>query len=494
MSLPLSLASLGDLPATIARPVYRRDDLTPGIVHFGVGNFHRAHMAWYLDRLMNAGRDHDWAILGAGVMAGDKRMRDILTRQDFLSTIVTQSAALSEARVIGPMTGFLPVADGAAMIAAMSDPAIRIVSLTVTEGGYFIDPASGRFDAAHPEIAADAASPDAPRTVFGLILKALRDRRTAGRPAFTILSCDNVPHNGNVARDTVAGLAALMDPKLAEWVRSEVAFPNGMVDRIAPATGERERTILAEAFGIADGWPVFCEDFAQWVLEDRFPAGRPALEEVGVQFVPDVTPFETMKIRILNGGHATIAYPAGLMDIEFVHDAMAHPLVEAFLARVEREEILPVVPPVPGTDLDAYFTRIVERFSNPKIGDTVRRLCLDGSNRQPKFIVPTIADRLARGLSVEGLALVSALWCRYCAGTTDSGATIAANDPNWDRLTAAAHAARSEPEAWLAMRDIYGATAEAPAFREAFARHLARLWQKGTAPVLRDFLDRPGAG
>lgn len=494
MALPLSLAALSNLPATVARPSYPHDALTPGIVHFGVGNFHRAHMAWYLDRLMNAGRNLDWAILGAGVMPGDERMRDILTRQDFLSTIVTQSAALSEARVIGPMTGFLPVGNGPAIIAAMTDPAIRIVSLTVTEGGYFIDPASGRFDPTHPQIAADAANPDAPQTVFGLILKALRDRHAAGHPAFTVLSCDNVPHNGDVTRNTVAGLAGRIDPKLAEWVSAEIAFPNGMVDRIAPATGERERKILEEAFGIADGWPVFCEDFAQWVLEDRFPAGRPALEEVGVQFVPDVTPFETMKIRILNGGHATIAYPAGLMDIEYVHEAMAHPLVEAFLTRIEREEILPIVPPVPDTDLDAYFTRIVERFSNPKIGDTVRRLCLDGSNRQPKFIVPTIADRLARGLPVEGLALVSALWCRYCAGTTDLDATIAPNDPNWERLTGIARAARSDPDAWLAMRDIYGATAGAPTFREAFARHLARLWQEGTISVLRDFLDKPAPG
>ena len=234
---------------------------------------------------------------------------------------------------------------------------------------------------------------------------------------------------------------------------------------------------------------MFCEDFIQWVVEDSFPAGRPAFEEAGVQFVPDVTPFEHMKIRILNGGHAIIAYPAGLLDIHFVHEGMAHPLVRAFLQKVETDEIIPILPPVPGTDLDRLpRARSIRRCDNPKIGDTIRRLCLDGSNRQPKFIIPSIADRLARGLPVDGLALASALWARYCAGRTDSGATIEPNDPNWDRLTAQAEAARADPAAWLAMRDIYGATADAPAFRDAFARWLRALWSDGTEATLRRYL------
>jgi mannitol 2-dehydrogenase len=262
-----------------------------------------------------------------------------------------------------------------------------------------------------------------------------------------------------------------------------------MVDRIAPATGDRERAICRDEFGVEDAWPVFCEDFIQWVLEDNFPSGRPALEEAGVTFVEDVTAHELMKIRILNGGHALIAYPAGLLDIHFVHDAMAHPLVRGFLQRVEREEIIPVLPPVPGVDLGEYFELIERRCLNPKIADTIRRLCLDGSNRQPKFIIPTIADRLERGLPVEGLALESALWCRYCAGVTESGAVIAPNDPNWDRLHGLAGAARSDPAAWLAMGDIYGAVAEAPAFREAFTAHLGALWADGTEAVLRRYLE-----
>lgn len=488
MSARLSLETLSDLPAGVGRPSYSRDGLSAGILHFGVGNFHRAHLQVYLDRLMNRGRDHDWAIVGAGVTAYDAKMRDALEGQDWLTTVVEQSAETSSARVTGVMTDFLPPMDTPAILAQLADPAIRIVSLTVTEGGYFIDPAAGAFDPEHPAIRADAASPDAPKTVFGLILAALRTRRAAGTPAFTVLSCDNIPHNGVVARNTVAGLAAAQDETFAAYIRDEVSFPNGMVDRIAPATGDRERGICRDDFGIDDASPVFCEDYIQWVVEDAFPAGRPAFEEVGVQFVPDVAPFEHMKIRILNGGHAIIAYPAGLMDIHFVHEAMADPLVRAFLTKVEREEIIPILPPVPDTDLDEYFDLIVRRCDNPKIGDTTRRLCLDGSNRQPKFIVPSIADRLERGLPVDGLALESALWCRYCQGTTESGAVIEPNDPGWDRLQSAARAARSDPAAWIAMKDIYGSVADAAAFRDAFARALGSIWTHGTAETLRRYV------
>ena len=487
MAVKLSAGTLGDIAGNAHIPGYDRSGLTAGIVHFGVGNFHRAHQAVYLDTLLESGRDHDWAILGAGVMASDAPIRETLAAQDWLTTVVEQSAAESRARVTGAMIGFLPVGDPAGIIAALADPAIRIVSLTVTEGGYFIN-AAGTFDPAHPAIRADAAAPETPRTVFGLIAAGLRRRRAAGIEPFTVMSCDNIPHNGRVARDAVSGTARLSDPALADWIAGHVAFPNGMVDRITPATGDREREALARDFGIDDAWPVFCEDFRQWVLEDRFPAGRPALEAVGVQFVADVAPFETMKIRILNGGHALIAYPAGLLDIHFVHEAMDHPLVAGFLEKVERTEILPVLPPVPGTDLDTYFGEIMRRFANPKIGDTVRRLCLDGSNRQPKFILPSIADRLAAGLPVGGLALASALWCRYCFGETEGGRPIEPNDPNWERLVATARAARTQPGLWLDMRDVYGEIGGAEPFRDSFARALTALWAEGTETVLKRYL------
>lgn len=488
MTTKLSLSNLASLPANVARPRYDRSALKAGIVHFGVGNFHRAHQAVYLDDLFGLGLGHDWALVGAGVFDGEKAGREKLKEQDWLTTVVEQDEGHMSARVTGSMIDFVTPGDAAAIIERLADPAIKIVSLTITEGGYFIDPASGVFNPTHPDILADAQNPAAPKTVFGIILAGLMRRRDDGIVPFTVMSCDNIPHNGRVTSDGVVGLARLIDEDLADWVGEHVAFPNSMVDRITPATSERERAILAKEFGVEDNWPVFCEPFRQWVLEDRFTDGRPPLEKVGVQFVPDVSPYELMKIRILNGGHAAIAYPAGLMDIHFVHEAMQEPLVRGFLDKTEHDEIIPTVPPVPDTSLEDYYQLIDKRFSNPKIGDTVRRLCLDGSNRQPKFIIPTIADRLKAGKGIAGLALESALWCRYCFGTTDSGAVIEPNDPSWDRLQATAKAAKDAPAAWLAMEDIYGDVGRAPVFAEAFAHALNALWADGARATLTRYL------
>jgi len=485
----LSLANLASVPETVARPRYARESLRAGILHIGVGNFHRAHQAVYLDDLFNAGKDHDWAILGAGVRQGDAAMRRALEPQDWLTTVVELEPGANRARISSSMIDFVPGNDdGRAIVDALDDPAIRIVSLTVTEGGYCIDPASGAFNPDHPEIRYDASHMEAPRGVFGVLLAALKRRRDRGLAAFTVMSCDNIPHNGRVTMDAVAGLADLIDPALAAYVRESVAFPNSMVDRITPATTDRERAILEERFGIKDNWPVFCEPFRQWVLEDHFPTGRPALEEVGVTFTPHVAAFELMKLRILNGGHAAIAYPAALLGIHFVHDAMAEPLVRGFLDKLETEEIIPHVPPVPGVDLADYYRLIASRFSNPDVGDTIPRLAQDGSNRQPKFILPSTRERLKAGADVPGLALESALWCRYCAATTDAGAAFELNDPNAERLTPAALAARNDPGAFLALRDIFGDLVDAPQFRSRFKAALNSLWRDGTRATLQRYL------
>lgn len=488
MTTKLSLANLEQVKKTAGVPRYARSSLEAGIVHFGVGNFHRAHQAVYLDALFNAGRDHDWAIVGAGVLPSDETMRIKLESQDYLTTVVEQDNNRTGAHVTGAMIDYLKPGDVTAIVATLADPSIRIVSLTITEGGYFIDPASGVFNPAHPAIAEDGADAEKPKTVFGLIIAGLKARRAKGIPPFTVMSCDNIPGNGEVTHAAVSGLARLSDASFAEWIDANVAFPNGMVDRITPATGPREIGIVADDYGIEDQWPVFCEEFKQWVLEDKFPLGRPALETVGVQFVADVAPYEHMKIRILNGGHAAIAYPAALLDIHFVHEAMEDPDIRAFLAKLEKEEIIPVIPPVPDTDLGDYFKLIENRFSNPKIGDTIPRLAQDGSNRQPKFILPSTADRLRRGEDVVGLSLVSALWCRYFAGTSDSGKNIVFNDASADRLHAAAVKAKDDPAAFLALSDIFGEVAASELFRRRFANALKTLWEKGTRSTLQHYL------
>ncbi|MBA8819408.1 mannitol dehydrogenase [Ochrobactrum sp. P6BS-III] len=475
----------------VHKPGYDPAGLKPGIVHFGVGNFHRAHQAVYLDDLFATGEGHDWALVGAGVRASDDAMRDTLKAQDWLTTVVEQEADHAGARITASMVDYVTISteEGRkALMAYLTSADTRIVAMTITEGGYYIDPASQTFDPAHPDIVADAAHPDHPKTVFGLIVQALKLRKAAGVQPFTVMSCDNIPGNGHVTEDAVTGLAKLSDPTFADWISANVAFPNSMVDRITPATGAREREIATKDFGVDDGWPVFCEVFKQWVMEDNFPTGRPALEKVGVTFTDQVAAYELMKIRILNGGHAAIAYPGGLLDIHFVHEAMEHPLIRRYLEKLTKDEIIPEIPPVPDTDLEAYRVLIDKRFANPSIGDTIRRLCLDGSNRQPKFILPTAADRVAKGHSVTGLALVSAFWCRYCYGTTDSGAVIEPNDPSWDRLTKQAALAKADPAAWLAMDDIFGALAANPAYVAAFTSALKAIWQDGTTRTLERYL------
>ncbi|WP_193175663.1 mannitol dehydrogenase family protein [Oricola nitratireducens] len=492
MVTKLSLDNLSAIGADVAKPSYARGDLSPGIVHIGVGNFHRAHQGIYLHRLFESGRDHDWAIVGAGVKPYDDAMRGKLEAQDWLTTVVELDPAGFSATVSGSMIDFARV-DPVGLIDTMAQPEIRIVSLTVTEGGYYVDAKTGGFDASHPEIVADRDSPDHPKTVFGIIIAALMKRRDAGIAPFTVMSCDNLPENGHVARNAVLGLAEGRADDAHDWIAENVAFPCGMVDCITPATGPREIGLVREKFGIEDAAPVVCEPFRQWVLEDNFPQGRPALETVGVEFVDDVAPYELMKLRILNGGHATIAYPAGLLGIHFVHSAMENPLVAGFLEKLEFSEIIPTVPEIPGVSLTGYYEKIVERFANVAVGDTIPRLCLDGSNRQPKFILPTIAARLEKGQSVDGLALEVALWCRYCAGTDENGKTITIDDIAAERLTRQALAARDDPSAWLAMHDIFGDLGKDGIFANAFAAALRALWAGGVRATLETYLDETPA-
>ncbi|OOY91688.1 mannitol dehydrogenase family protein [Solemya velum gill symbiont] len=489
MTKILNNDTLGSLPSSVSVPRYDRGAITPGILHIGVGNFHRAHQGVYLDRLFNKGLSHDWGIIGAGIMQYDAAKRELLSRQDWLSTVIELDPRGYTARVCGSMIDFAEISSQA-LVRAMMTEEIRIVSLTITEGGYYIDPETGGFNANHPDIRSDAANGGEPGTVFGAIVTALKIHQSAGMPGFTVMSCDNLPHNGDVTRRAVLGMAELIAPELSGWIEENVTFPNGMVDCITPATGDRERAMVEEKFGIDDPGIVVCEPFRQWILEDNFCQGRPALEEVGVEFVQDVSPYELMKLRILNGGHAAIAYPSALLGVHYAHDAMGTPLVQAFLERLETEEIIPTVPPVPGVDFNQYLDKTQERFSNAEIGDTIPRLCLDGSNRQPKFILPTIADRLEQGLPVNGLALEVALWCRYCAGTDDSGKPLSVDDEKAERLQKNAQLARSEPKAFLGMSDIFGNMGSNEAFVSQFSDALGSLWENGTEATLQSYVSK----
>jgi mannitol 2-dehydrogenase len=436
---------------------------------------------------MDEGLCLDWAIVGAGVRPADAVQREKLLAQDCLTTLIELDPTGSSAEVTGSMVDYAPIeADNAALIARMADPAIRIVALTVTEGGYYVDPAGG-FDAAHPDIAQDAADPDRPRTAFGAMVAALKLRRARGQGPFTGLSCDNLQGNGAILRRTVVSLARLSDPGLADWIDATCSFPNSMVDCIVPATGPRE-IALAHGFGIDDRAPVTHENFRQWVIEDDFCAGRPDWDRVGATFSGHVHAYETMKIRILNGGHQVIANAGEILSVETIAGCMAHPLIAGLFRKVQAGEIVPHVRPVPGMTPQAYVDLIDRRFSNSAIADTTRRVAFDGSSRHTGFILPILRDGIAAGAPVEGLALVEALWARMCEGTREDGSTIAPNDPFWDELQAAARAARARPRAWLEQRQLYGALAAGPRFADAFERGLALVWSQGTRRALETYL------
>ncbi|MDF3384428.1 MULTISPECIES: mannitol dehydrogenase family protein [Sulfitobacter] len=478
----LSNATLGDLD--IAHPSYDRSALTPGIVHIGVGNFHRAHQAWYLHRLMQNGQAHDWAILGAGVRPYDAAMREKLLAQDCLTTLIELDPAQTSAEVVGSMIDYLPIEEGnGALIRAMTDPAIRIVGLTVTESGYYIDPVSKGFDATHADIIHDAAHPETPRTAFGAIVAALRLRRDAGQGPFTGLSCDNLQGNGDILRQAVVSLARMSDPALADWIEANASFPNSMVDCIAPATGPAE-IAQAREFGVNDAAPVTHEAFRQWVIEDDFCAGRPDWDQVGATFSDEVHAYEKMKIRILNAGHQVLANVGEVLGIETISGTMAHPAIRAMFHRVQAEEITQTVAPVPGMTPLAYLDLIEQRFSNPRIVDTTSRVAFDGSARHTGFVLPILRDQLAAGRSVSGLALVEALWARMCAGTRENGTEIAANDPIWDELKAVAQTARTRPVAWLEQDRLYGDLAQAEGFRDAFVAWLTLIWDEGAVAAM----------
>ncbi len=484
----LSDSSLKDLPAGVSGPTYKRSDITPGIVHIGLGNFHRAHQAWYLHQLMQLGAAKDWGIIGAGVRAGDEAQRKRLAAQDYLTTLIELDPKGRSAEVIGSMIGFVPVEeDNAALIRQMIDPAIRIVALTVTEGGYYMDPVSKSFDAHHPDMQYDAAHPARPKTAFGAMIAALKQRRANGTGPFTAQSCDNIQGNGTILRQTIVSLARLSDPELAAWIDGNCTFPNSMVDCIVPATGPNELE-LVKSFGIDDAAPVTHENYRQWVIEDDFCAGRPDWDRVGAIITHDVHSFEAMKIRILNGGHQLIADAGEILSVNFISGCMEHPLIGEFFRKTAKSEIALQVDSVPGITPEGYVDLIDRRFSNPEIVDTVRRVAFDGSSRQTGFILPTLRDALGKGDPIDGLVLSQALWARMCEGTREDGSTIAPNDPIWESLTAAAKAAKSTPSAWLDQRDLYGDLADHTHFQESFAHWLSMVWSDGVETALLAYL------
>jgi mannitol 2-dehydrogenase len=486
-AVPLFARTLDELDARVARPAYDRSQVTAGIVHFGVGGFHRAHEAMYLDRLMGDGLALEWGICGVGALRHDRRIIDTLRSQDGLYTLVVKHPdGRRDPRVIGSIVEmmFAPE-DPHAVVERLADPMTRIVSLTITEGGYLVNQVTGEFDASDPSIQADLVADATPATVFGYITAGLALRHARGETPFAVMSCDNLPDNGDVARKMICTFARLKDPALADWMEAEVAFPNCMVDRITPVTAPEDITRLAEEFGIQDGWPVVCEPFSQWVLEDRFNQGRPPFEDAGVQMVADVVPYELMKLRLLNASHQALCYLGFLAGYRYAHEVCQDPVFADFLLAYMEREGSPTLPEVPGVDLDGYRRQLIQRFANPEVRDTLARLCAESSDRIPKWLVPVIRENLRTGGEISRSALVVASWARYAEGVDEQGEPIEVVDRLKDRVMAAAARSKQDPLAFVRDRDLFGDLAENLRFAAAYTSALKSLHTLGARASLQ---------
>jgi mannitol 2-dehydrogenase len=472
--------------ADFAVPQYDRSAVRAGIVHFGVGGFHRAHQAMYLDQLMNAGLAMDWGICGIGVMPADRAMADALLPQRCRYTLVLKHAdGRREPRVIGSIVDYLYAPDDPqAVLDRLCAEETRIVSLTITEGGYNFNQATGEFEGDAEAVQADLHPGAVPTTVFGFVVEALERRRRAGRAAFTIMSCDNIQSNGAVARRAFTSFARLRDPGLAEWMDGNVSFPSSMVDRITPVTTDADRAELRQRFGIYDRWPVVCEPYTQWVLEDQFSLGRPPLERAGVQLVDDVEPYELMKLRLLNAGHQGIAYFGYLLGHRYAHEAVTDPRLTTFVRSYMDREATPTLQPVPGVDLDEYKATLIQRFANPEIRDTLARLCLDSSDRIPKWVLPVLRANLAHGGPISHTAAIVASWARYAQGTDEEGQPIEIVDRLAAEIKTLARRYPAEPLALLTMRQLFGDLGDNADFRELYQSLLVSLNQAGAARTL----------
>jgi mannitol 2-dehydrogenase len=477
----------GNLPRIVfpvAVPTYDVARVQPGIVHLGLGGFHRAHMARYTHALME--RDPDalnHGIIGAGLRSADKPMQDSLVPQDGLYTLLERNGADEKVSIIGSLAGLIHAGeDTGPLLQAIDSANIRIVSLTVTENGYCLNASTKRLDPEHPMIRRDLLQPRQPATAIGVLVEAYHRRKTMGQPAFTALSCDNIQHNGAVLRGAVLDFARLRDPALADWIEANASFPSTMVDRITPLTTPADKLSLQDRYGIADNWPVVCETFTQWIIEDRFPTGRPSWQDVGAQFVADVTPYEAMKLRLLNASHLAVSALGRLAGMTYVDETMREPLLRAYMVGLMDRETGPTLDALPDVDLPAYKRTLVERFANTAIKDTVERVNTDAP---VNLLTDPIAARLAAGQSIELLALALAAWLCRMRAKDDLGQPIEVRHPMASELRERAAAGGPDPRPLLGIEPLFGSLGRDPRLITPVAAWLASLYQHGSLNTLR---------
>jgi len=488
--MKLNTEHIATIGQKLSVPSYNRQQLKTGIVHIGVGGFHRAHQAWYIHRWLQKHGAQDWAICGIGLRAEDRKMAEVLHRQDGLYTLLTQYPdGKVESEVIGAITAYILAVDNPRLaLDKMADPNTKIVSLTITEGGYNFNPVTGDFDFANPAIQHDLTRPETPQTVYGYLTEALRKRRAEALPAFTILSCDNIQHNGDMARKMLLAFAERQDKALADWIAREVAFPNTMVDRITPVTTTDAVDYLSENYDLEDEWPVVCEPYIQWVVEDDFSNGRPPLEELGVQLVPDVTPYEKMKIRLLNAGHSVLGIPGAIHGHSTINACMADEVFASFMRKFMDEEVTPILDPVADIDIEAYKDSLEERFANPNIKDSVSRICAESSAKLPKFLIPTLIENLKRGGSIQYATFILAAWCYYSdKGVNENGVPIEIMDAQSIELQQAAQQTERDWTSFLQQSEIFGSLLDNERFVVSYTAMVQSIYQ---AQDIRKLMER----
>lgn len=490
----LNQENLPEIADRIPVPTFDRSIHKTGIVHIGVGGFHRAHQAVYTHQLQENHKASEWGICGVGLREGDQKIYDILKKQDFLYTLLVKHPdGKTEPQVIGSIIDFeLGFDNPKPVLERMAHPDTKIVSLTITEGGYNFNPTTGEFDFGNPDIQHELEHPDNPMTVFGFLAASLRKRRDAELPPFTIMSCDNIEHNGDVARNMLLSFAKRQDAALGQWIEDEVRFPNSMVDRITPVTTPQDIADLEETYGIKDRWPVTCEPFIQWVVEDNFSNGRPELEKVGVQFVPDVKPYEKMKLRLLNAGHSVLGILGAIHGYRTINACMEDELFVRYLMAFMDKEATPVLDAVAGIDLGNYKDSLVERFANPNIRDSVSRICSESSAKLPKFLIPTLRENLDSGGSIRLAALVIAAWCYYSdKGVDKDGRPIEIIDAEEAELHRTAQQTKNDPLAFVKQESLFGDLAKNQRFKDVYAEMIQKIYgdadiQKHMEDVLQD--------
>ncbi|TRZ86132.1 MAG: mannitol dehydrogenase family protein [Streptomycetaceae bacterium] len=491
-NVQLSDLTLEIISSKVKVPSYDRTRMKNYIVHIGVGHFVRAHLAMYLDQLLESDPNCDWGIWGIGLHAFPGETLEALKSQDCLYTLTEKNSDSNfESRVIGSIkeveSGDV---DGQSLIEIIGSSSTKIVSLTITEGGYGIDAVTGQFSGQKDElILADMQDPQSSKSWLGILVEGIKVRISLDSGPLTLMTCDNIPHNGDVAKSSLKSFVKIVAPEILGWVEKNMTFPNSMVDRVTPGTTEDDRVYIRETFGYSDAWPVACEPYALWVLEDNFASGRPAFENVGVKIVEDVLPYELMKLRIANGTHQALCYFGSLLGHTYVHEAIHDPDIRTLLVNYIDDEAVPTLAKIPGIDLNEWGQIVIERFGNPQIKDKLTRICAETSDRIPKFVLPVVKDQLAAGRSAKICAAVLASWARYVLGTDENGQALEVVDPKSTSIIKSAKLDVKNFGTFLDQSEIFGTLGQNSSFRRDYIEARQKIDSSGVRKFLLEMFN-----